>query len=206
MFSVQEKERIRREMLVLARELFSRQGLKKTSLEELTRPFGIAKSSFYLFFDSKEQLYLQVLAQDAPDVTARMARARDNAPTAHAAIVNLLAAILNELETNALTRRMLTHPDELAQLAAHATPEQMAQGDRNALNMLVPFIQAKQQRGEMIQGDPVVFARVLAAITLLSLHREQIGTDQYPQVMSTLVDLVAVGLTTPGRGNVNQGE
>lgn len=195
-FSDQDKARLRVQLLPLARDLFVRQGLKKTSLEELTRPLGIAKSSFYLLFKSKEALYLEVLAQDGPAITAHIQHELDSAKNAHQGIVRLLKAIFQELETNALTRRMLTHPEELAQLAAHATPEQIAQGNRNAMGILVPYLKGKQQTGELIRGDAVLYARVISAVTLLSLHREQIGQAEYAQVVSTLCELLAKALTT----------
>ncbi|MBR6742304.1 MAG: TetR/AcrR family transcriptional regulator, partial [Clostridia bacterium] len=39
------------------------EGLKKTTLEELTHSAGISKSAFYAFYPSKEHLFLQVHAR-----------------------------------------------------------------------------------------------------------------------------------------------
>ncbi|MGU9074110.1 TetR/AcrR family transcriptional regulator, partial [Clostridium perfringens] len=36
---------------------FIDKGFKSTSLEDITSSVGIAKSSFYIFFESKEMLY-----------------------------------------------------------------------------------------------------------------------------------------------------
>lgn len=195
-FSESDLERLRQQMFVVARELFTRQGLKKTSLEELTQPLGIAKSSFYLLFESKEALYLELLAQDGPAIRARMQNALDTAPTARAGIVALLTEIVRELETNALTRRMLTHPEELRQLAARVSPEELAASNQSGLDLLVPYLKKKQRAGEIIAGDGVLYARVISAVTLLTLHRDQIGSAAYPQVMATMIDLVATALTT----------
>lgn len=194
-FTESELAQLRQQLLSHGRALFTQQGLKKTSLEELTQPLGIAKSSFYLLFESKEALYLEILAQDAPAITARIQQVLDTAPDARQGIARLLHEIIHELETNVLTRRMLTHPAELQQLAAHASPQQVAAGNRNALTLLVPYIAAKQRAGEIVAGDPVLYARVLSAITLLTLHREQIGRAHYKAVMNAVVELIANGLT-----------
>ena len=132
-------------MLRTARGLFARQGLKKTSLEDITASVGMAKSTFYLFFESKEALFLEVLAADGPAVKAKMQAELDSARNARDGIARLLRAIVHELETNALTRRMLTHPDELQLLADYATPEQLAASNNAGLALIVPYLQAGQR-------------------------------------------------------------
>jgi len=196
-FTEKEKACLRQKMLRAARDLFARQGLKKTSLEDITCSVGIAKSTFYVFFESKEALFLEVLAEDGPVITARMQSELDIAANARDGIARLLRAIVHELETNALTRRLLTHPDELQQLAEYATPEQLATGNDNGLALLVPYLQAGQHTGAVIKGDPVLFARIISAVTLLTLHRDKIGADQYDAVLNTLIELLAKALTTP---------
>ena len=196
-FTEKEKARLRQKMRRAARELFARQGLKKTSLEDITGSVGIAKSTFYVFFESKEALFLEVLAEDGPAVEAQLRAELDQAANARDGIVRLLRAVVHELETNALTRRMLTHPDELQLLADYATPEQLAASNSNGLALIVPYLQARQRSGEVIKGDPILFARVISAITLLTLHRDKVGPDQYDTVLNTLIELLAKALTTP---------
>jgi AcrR family transcriptional regulator len=196
-FTENEKLRLRKKMLHTARRLFARQGLKKTSLEDITGSVGLAKSTFYLFFASKEALFLEVLAEDGPTVEAKMQAELDNGVNARDGIARLLRAVVRELETNALTRRMLTHPDELQLLADYATSEQLAASSNNGLALIGPYLQTAQRRGEVIEGDPILFARVISAATLLTLHRDEIGADQYATVLNTLIDLLAKALTTP---------
>lgn len=196
-FTDQQKTRLRQKMRRVARELFAKQGLKKTSLEDITRAVGIAKSTFYLFFESKEALFLDVLAQDGPAVEARLRAELSAAADARDGLARLLREVVHELETNALTRRLLTHPGELQMLADYATPEQLAASNSSGLALIVPYLQAGQQRGEVIAGDPIVFARVISAVTLLTLHRDTIGADQYETVLNTVIDLLAKALTTP---------
>lgn len=196
-FTEKEKARLRLKMRRAARDLFARQGLKKTSLEDITSSAGIAKSTFYVFFESKEALFLEVLAEDGPAVTARIQAELDAATTTREGVTRLLRGIVHELETNALTRRMLTHPEDLQLQAAYATPEQLAASNSAGLALIVLYLQAGQRTGEVIPGDPILFARVISAVTLLTLHHDKIGADQYEVVLNTLIDLLAKALTTP---------
>ena len=60
-FSEQERATIRAALLEQGRALFGQVGLRKTNVEELARAVGISKGAFYLFFESKEELYFELL-------------------------------------------------------------------------------------------------------------------------------------------------
>lgn len=60
-FSEEEKEIIKKELLKVGEEVFSKYGLKKTNISDITTAVGIGKGSFYSFYESKELLFLDVL-------------------------------------------------------------------------------------------------------------------------------------------------
>lgn len=195
-FSADERQRIRQQLMHYARPLFARQGLKKTSLEELTAPVGIAKSSFYQFFPSKEDLYLELLMQERAAIEAHLLAVSFHATSnMRDALRRLVHAIVDVLETHDLTRRMLSHPDELELLARAVSPELQAQHNRTRMDAFLPYIVQGQSAGTIINVDPYVLTGVMQAITMLTLHRTEIGADRYPQVLDLLIDLVTAGIT-----------
>lgn len=60
-FTDYETEQIRRALLKEARRCAVTLGMKKTSVEQLAKAVGIAKGSFYKFYESKEMLFFAVL-------------------------------------------------------------------------------------------------------------------------------------------------
>lgn len=60
-FGEQEKENIRNKLVAACTDSWTRYGYKKTSVEELCQQVCISKGAFYLFFDSKEALFCQVI-------------------------------------------------------------------------------------------------------------------------------------------------
>ena len=194
-FTETEKKHIREQLLEAGRGLFSRYGLKKTSLEDLTRPAGIAKSSFYSFFDSKEELYMELMMAMREEVKARIFGASFEASgDARGAIKLFLRAVVNELETNPLTRRLVTHPEELQMLARKVSPEQMEANIEASSLPIRSFIEEGQMRGDVSPGDPEVMAGVIRSVAILPLHKDEIG-DTYPEVLEMMINLVADGLT-----------
>ncbi|MCL2438266.1 MAG: TetR/AcrR family transcriptional regulator [Coriobacteriia bacterium] len=60
-FSESERAVIQESLLTEGEQLFIRYGLKKVTVEDLTKEAGIAKGSFYAFYKNKEHLYADIL-------------------------------------------------------------------------------------------------------------------------------------------------
>jgi len=60
-FSEEEKSLIREDLLAKGEQLFVQHGLKKVTVDDLTKAAAIAKGSFYAFFENKEHLYVEIL-------------------------------------------------------------------------------------------------------------------------------------------------
>ena len=60
-FTEREKENIKRSLQEACKQSWTQYGYKKTSVNELCRQVGISKGAFYLFFESKEALFCEVL-------------------------------------------------------------------------------------------------------------------------------------------------
>jgi AcrR family transcriptional regulator len=192
-FSETERRRIRSQLLRTGRERFTTAGLRKTSLEDLTRPAGIHKTSFYAFFANKEALYLELLAQEAPGVQERVVGPALAEADPATALRRFLHGMLHELEHNDVVRRLVAHPDELRAVAARVAPEPLRAKTAGLLPLL-EFVEGAARRGELVDRDPHVVVGVLRAVTMLSLHREDIGEALYRPVLDLMVDLVATGL------------
>lgn len=60
-FSEREKENIKRSLQDACKQSWTQYGYKKTSVDDLCKQVGISKGAFYLFFESKESLFCEVL-------------------------------------------------------------------------------------------------------------------------------------------------
>ncbi|MER7502716.1 TetR/AcrR family transcriptional regulator [Nonomuraea pusilla] len=196
-FTAEERARITACLLDTAEELFAAQGLKKTTLEELVAPAGIAKGSFYAFFDSKEELYKEVMIRRAPLVGERLAASlgRPPGPEALAALMRDLADVLT---SDPFYRRLITRPDELAAVARRVGPDEVARITPYVLTPLLDYVARAQRDGLVVRdAGPDVIVGVLRAAGLVTVNRHLFG-DAYEQVLDATVTALARGLTTPG--------
>ena len=60
-YSDTQKENIRRDLRSMAERSLFHKGVKDTSVDELVKAVGIPKGTFYLFYESKEELYQDVM-------------------------------------------------------------------------------------------------------------------------------------------------
>lgn len=60
-FTEREKENIRRSLQEACKQSWTQYGYKKTGIDDLCRQAGISKGAFYIFFESKEALFCEVL-------------------------------------------------------------------------------------------------------------------------------------------------
>lgn len=60
-FSENEKKQIRNKLLIEGERLFTIHGIKKVTIDDLVSSVGIAKASFYTFYENKEYLFLDIV-------------------------------------------------------------------------------------------------------------------------------------------------
>ncbi|WP_456456241.1 TetR/AcrR family transcriptional regulator [Thermovibrio sp.] len=62
----------RQELLQRARELFSKKGFHSLTVSDITSSLGIARGTFYLYFENKENIYEEVLKEVVAEVSSRL--------------------------------------------------------------------------------------------------------------------------------------
>jgi AcrR family transcriptional regulator len=189
-FSEHEKETIRAQMREKGKKLFEKQGLKKTSVDELAQAGGISKGAFYLFYESKEELLMEILEELEKDFRARIFGFSIN-PKSNARL--LLAklfkdALLTWDEYPLLKNFGMAEYEYLAR----KLPPQRVQAHANRDDEFVDdFIKRIKQEGIAVKASPRVVSNLMKSLFFVSLHRDDLGTDAYIESMEILAELVA---------------
>lgn len=195
-FTAEEKARITALLLETGAKLFTGQGLRKTSLEELMAPTGVAKSSFYVFFDSKEALYLELMLRQSGEVKRRVVdSALLSADDPREGLRRFLRATIEELRVNPLWRRLMTHPEEMQAVARKLPPERVAAMSDSPAAALTEYVAAQRAQGELVAAEPAVIIGVLRCVLLVPMFAERLGDPAlYPKILDLLIDIVTSGL------------
>jgi AcrR family transcriptional regulator len=193
-FSETERDQIRTNLHDAGQKLFAQYGLGKTTIADLTDEVGIGTSTFYLFFDSKEELYLSVLETEGDKIRRRLADS-DVADSDDPQVVvsEFLHILFDEIETNPLIRQLIVS-DELDRLDSYRTAEDREKDRREETEAIRAFVEPFVESGAMRGGDPELVARAIGAIPYLTLHEEDIGPERYPEIRDFVIETFARGL------------
>jgi AcrR family transcriptional regulator len=196
-FTEAQRAEVRAALMDAGRRHFAERGLAKTPLTALTDAAGVAKSTFYAFFDSKEALCLALIADLGPDVEAEvLAPTRDPALAPHEALAAVVRALRRVYAERPLLRRLLTHPDDLRAIAARVGPAELAAKAR-ALAPLQAFVVAARHDGRLrADVDPAVAVAALQGVLLLELHAARLA-PHHDVAIELLTDALAQRLATP---------
>jgi AcrR family transcriptional regulator len=194
-FSEAERERIHQQLLAEGRDLFAQFGPKKTTIADLTDAVGIANGTFYQFYDSKMDLYVDILEREGERILPEILAPLEEHDDPETAIAAFLTGLMDEIETNPLVERLLVEPDEMAMLREYHTEAQLEADRQESLAYFLPYVREWYEAGEVHGPSPELIANAIRAVSFLTLHREDIGTDAYPETRDLVIRAVARGLT-----------
>jgi len=189
-FSDQEKEVLRAKMREKGKKLFEKQGLKKTSLDQLTEAVGISKGAFYLLYQSKEELFLEILEELETDFrTSIFDFAIEPREDARQLLARLLTSALLTWDRYPLLKDIGVAEFEYL---ARKLPAERIRAHVNRDNQFVEdFISRIKSEGITVRASPRVVSGLMMSLFFVSLHRDALGESGYPETMQVLANLVA---------------
>jgi AcrR family transcriptional regulator len=189
-FSERERTIIRAKLREKGGELFGTYGVRKTNVEELARAAGISKGAFYLFYESKEELFFELLEQLEAEYQAAILKqiVEDQAPPRQR-MKALLLKTLSVRQDNALFARL--SQDEYEYLFRKLPEERLHAHLRGDAEFAVEFVAAWRQAGVTIACEPQMVSSLIRALFLMSVHEDDIGADVYVQVIDIYAELLA---------------
>ena len=190
-FTELEKERIREELIEVAYRFFIDKGFKSTSIEDITSSVGIAKSSFYIFCESKEMLYMELLAREGEQIEKQVWPEVMAAKDIYTAIKTYLNKMAMELESKILTQRLIYDLEEYNIVSRKLNPQYIGSESLRSIVPLMEFIKSRQDSKEIINEDPSVIAGVLRAALLIGSQKRNLQQYNYVRVRDLLFEAVA---------------
>lgn len=193
-FTDREREIIRKDLLEKGREFFGKYGLRKTSIEDLTRAVDIAQGSFYTFFDSKEELYLEIIEQEEDIIKDKFKNEyiTDEKLTKDR-FKGLLKKAIDIINTNPILKRVLL-ADEIQLLVRRLPSKKIDRYHQRDFSDLIPIIEKWQEMGYVIKKRPQVILEVVRSMFFPIVHKKDTRKDIYEETIDLMVDLLADGL------------
>lgn len=101
-FSEIKRQQLKKKIDDVARQLFREYGWSGVSVSQITRAVGIAKGSFYNFYETKESLYMTFVAEVEAEIQQHIKQEMLGASDKKLTLERLVLEIIVEIEENKL--------------------------------------------------------------------------------------------------------
>ena len=187
-FSEHERGRILSALKSEGGSLFSRQGLRKTSVEDIAKAAGIAKGSFYSFFESKEELLMEILNDEEIRIHSLIRERTSGGMTARN-LYDTLYEVYVSFYDNSLSS-ILYRLNEFPLLFRKVSQKQLEENAARDIE-LSEYIAGRLPGPKR---DPRILSGLFRSIFLSSLYKDVIGEDVFDEVLRLQIRYAVDGL------------
>lgn len=206
-FSEEERDRIREQLIQTGRELLLTYGPAKTTVNDITEPVGIAKPTFYQFFDAKSDLYVEIFEREFDDYVENMQSELEGVENPRELLERFFWCYVEFGEENEFIQQVFLKGD-YRDVVGDLSSDQIAEIERKEMEALIPPIEDIQARSEgpISEMDPITVLGIMgSSLGLLVLHKgeyeeygdalEEIEDGIYYHLQEALIATLARGLT-----------
>lgn len=162
-------------ILQAARAVFAQQGYAQTVVDDIAAKAGIGKGTLYLYFPSKEQIYMEALLEDARQLDKLSREAMDAAEHWQTKLRAYLTVRLQYLETNQDFLRIYVTEFRGMCLRGKPLEAELYQLIQEGQAQLAQMFAAAAARGEIRQVNPELAAITVSDLTRGLLERRLLG-------------------------------
>lgn len=194
-------EETRRRLLEAAESVFAALGYHDASIVKITELAGVAQGTFYLYFDSKHQIFEEVVADLNHRVRRAMSEASKDAPNRLEAERRGFAAFFHFTAEHPSLYRVMRQAEFVAPEAVRQHYERIIAGYR-------PPLERAMASGEIAETDPVVLAWTLSALGeaigmrwILWGGADELPPEVFEEMMKIIGRILGNGKATAAAGD-----
>jgi len=178
------------------KELFSAKGFKKTNIKEIAEKAGIGVGTFYNYYVSKEQLFIEIYKKENEKLKHRLIETLDLTQEPVQLVGRLLRENQEAIQANPILKEWYNR-DFYKELEKHYRDEDGRSMD-SVREFFLDLLRSWKRQG-LLRDDideellPVFFD----SLVCIDMHKEEIGIEHFPKVMQYLIEFIINGLTKP---------
>lgn len=206
-FSNEERDRIREQLIETGRELLLTYGPNKTTVEDITEPVGIAKATFYRFFEAKSDLYFVILERELEEYMENVDAELEGIDDPQERLERFFSCYVEFGEENPFIQQTVIQGN-YQDIFGNVSAEQFEEMYQKETAVFFPHIESIQEQsdGPIAEMDPLIILSLMgSSLGFLVLHKDEYEqyTDMlegfdggfYEQMQTVLISTLARGLT-----------
>lgn len=189
-FSDKQRVLIKEKMINIGIEMFGQFGFSKISIDEIIRETGISKGSFYNFYESKEEYFMDVLERLESDNRSQMdVILKDKSLSPSLRFSAYMTANIESMEKNLILVNMKYQ--DIENLMMRLPSERISRHMEGDMQFTMNII--KELREEAGLGHDVDWEALSAMfhfIFYIFIHKREIGESQYKAGMKKYIEMI----------------
>lgn len=184
-YSEEEREYIKKRLKEEAAKCLATYGVRRTTVDEIVKRVNIPKGTFYLFYKSKELLLFEAIQEQHEIVNRELYKALSSLVTQELSAEKLTDVIFDFYK---MTEKMpilkmldLGEVELLARKLPREIVEEHLQDDTDTIEKMFALLPIRKE------VDIKVMSAVFHAIYYATLHKAEIGEEQYDAALRTLI-------------------
>ena len=184
-YSDQEREYIRKRLKEEAAACMGQYGIRRTTVDEIVKRVNIPKGTFYLFYKSKELLLFYVIQEQHELVNQKLYQAVSDLAGSEISAEKITDLVFEffKMTENMLVLKQLdaSEVELLVRKLPREVVEEHLQDDTDTIEKLFSLLPVKKE------VDIKTISAAFHAIYYATLHKKEIGEDQYDQTLWMLI-------------------
>lgn len=184
-YSEQEREYIKKRLKEEAADCLARYGVRRTTVDEIVKRVNIPKGTFYLFYKSKELLLFDTIQEQQERINRELYQAVSHISDAEFSaekLTDMIFAFYKMTEKQPILKLLDSGEVELlVRKLPRDVVEEHFQDDEDAIEQILALLPIKKK------VDIKVISAAFHAIYFATLHKAEIGEEQYDEALRTLI-------------------
>ena len=190
------------EILRCGRELFSANGFKDTNVSDITQKAGIAAGTFYLYYPSKDELFMEIYNEENVKLKREIMAALNLDGDPMTVIAEMIRLNYEGMTANPILREWYNR-DVFTRIERKFREQNGLEKVDFMYASFAEVVKKWQDDGKMRADiDSSMVMAIFAAIVNVDTHKEEIGLQYFPALMGYLTEFVMSSLLT--RPDVNK--
>lgn len=183
------------EIFRCGKEIFSARGFKDTNVADITKMAGIAAGTFYNYYTSKEQLFMEIYIQENVKLKQAVMDAVDFEGDPIDVTREMMFQNERGIRANPILREWYNR-EVFSKIERKYREQNGMEQIRFMYDVFIEVVKKWQDAGKMRKDiDPEMIMAIFGALINIDLHKEEIGLQYFPQVLDHMMKFVMNALT-----------
>ena len=176
-------------------KIFSELGFKDTNVSKITKDAGIGVGTFYSYYDSKEELFMEIFLDRNNRLKKKVLEKVDIESEPMMAVTQMMSLNNEEMLKDPILR--MWYDREAYQKVEKKFVEQKGLEEVSFVyDFYLDVIRKWQDEGKMRSDiDTELIMAMFAALINIDMHKDEIGVKFFPEIMNWLAGFIIDGLT-----------